>query len=121
MTRSIYPVRLHALEDQRHELVVRKLTLENRLRQIKEQVRDWRDRGAALPAELARERDETINAIHDITLALAQVTHTRSSEVTGYKSAFLKMAKELLPREQYRQIALAAQDLIRAGRGPEED
>jgi hypothetical protein len=116
MTRSIYPVRLHRLEDQRHSLVVRKLEVENRLRLLKDQIRDARDRRDPTDA-LARERDEVINALNEISLALAQVRHTRSSEVVSYKSAFLKMAKRLLPKETYTEIALAANAFIRECEG----
>lgn len=112
MTRTIYPDQLHALENNRHELVVDKLHVEHELRQIKDRIRDARDRCADM-SELTKERDELLSELHQITIELAELQQSRSRAVLSYKTAFLKMAKKILPRDVYREVALAATDFIR--------
>jgi hypothetical protein len=104
-------------------LVVRKLQLENRIRQIKDQIRDARDRGVPIDDVLVRERDEVNTALHEVAVALMELRATRSSEVSGFKSAFLKQAKRMLPKATYTEIALAAVDFIhtRQGQASEEE
>ena len=112
MKRTLYPVKLHALENRRHELVVRKLQAENKLRLLKERIRDAHDRGGDTNA-LSREREEIIATIHEMDIKLAEVRHTHGSEVVSYKTAFIKMARQVLSRETYREISLATSEFLR--------
>jgi hypothetical protein len=110
---SFYPLKLHALENERHELVVRKLAVEMELRKLKDKIRERRAVGADVSTLVLR-RDECLTELNTVMLRLAELRVVRHSDVGSYKTAFLKMAKKILPRDQYRSIALAADKLVHA-------
>ena len=111
MTGSVYPVRLAALEDQRHELVLRKLQAEQKLRQLKDQIRDAYERRDDT-SELTKQRDAVNNELTQIAIDLAELRREDSRERRGFKTAFLKMAKKILPRRTYEEIYIAANELL---------
>jgi hypothetical protein len=98
--------------ERRNFLVVQKMQAENRLRQIKDEIRDAR-RLKEPVVDLLKEQAACLNQVGEITMAIVELRHDQTA--IGFKTAFVKMAKRILPRELYGQITWAAEEFMQSG------